>query len=167
MPEEISDSIRPGLATTPAETDLLAKSFQAKLEKKEYEKTVLKKFLAHPIFYLATVVALLSMWQVSGVTVWLTNEVLESMTYVFYGGVLFFFGLAYTVSPNATWQNIVWHMAQLGGGLGFIHMAFSAIRDYQDWKVLGLFLSILIFAVLGVIFGFFWSLFLLARQPKN
>ncbi len=167
MSEEISDSIRVKSATESEAGSLMAKKFQDKLEKRIYEKTVLKKILAHPIFYLATVVALLSMWQVSGVTVWLTNEVLESMTYVFYGGVLFFFGLAYTVSLNATWQNIVWHMAQLGGGLGFIHMAFSAIRDYQDWKVLGLFLSILIFAVLGVIFGFFWSLFLLARQPKN
>lgn len=135
-----------------------------RLEKSAWEASVLIKFLSHPLFYIATVVCLLSILQVSGAVAGFNETAFEGTTFLIYGAALFFFGLAYILAYGATFKNVMWHMIQLGGGLGFIHMAFSTLRHFELWKIAGLFASAAIFAIIGVGFGLFWSMFLLLRR---
>ncbi|OHA62596.1 MAG: hypothetical protein A2117_00965 [Candidatus Wildermuthbacteria bacterium GWA2_46_15] len=141
-----------------------------RLEKSAWEASVMKKFLSHPLFYIAAVIGLLSILQVSGAAPWLDEATFEGLIYFIYAAALFFFGLAYILAFGASFKNVMLHMVQLGGGLGFIHMAFSALRHFEVWKIAGLFASTAIFALIGVGFGLFWSVFLLLRRrpiPPN
>lgn len=135
-----------------------------RLAQSAWEASVVRKFLSHPLFYIAAVIGLLSILQVSGLAPWLDEATFEGLSYFIYGAILFFFGLAYILAPGASFRNVTLHMVQLGGGLGFLHLAFSALRHFEVWKIAGLFVSTAIFAFLGALMGLFWSVFLLLRR---